>query len=149
MKWQREPVAFATPMAQIPVSISNGDLFQCTLGQMWTFITHKGVWIQCDSNLGCNNDKNQRHHILSYISPNFSKSTRRNFQDVQKLHHQHGCCGRPIPVEPYAFFESFPITDFDKRKICSPKVDWSTGTQLGLSDNFSVSCVWAIQSDVG
>ena len=89
-------------MALNPVSISNGGLFQCTLGQMWTFITHKGVWIQCDSNLGCNNDKNQRHHILSYISSNFSKSTRRNVQDVQKPHHQHGCCGRPIPVEPYS-----------------------------------------------
>ena len=86
---------------------------------------------------------------MSYMSSNFSKSTRRNVQDVQKLHHQHGCCGRPIPVEPYALFESFPITDFEKRMICSPKVDWSTGSQLGLSDNFPVSCVWAIQSDVG
>ena len=67
----------------------------------------------------------------------FPKSTRRNFQDVQKPHHHHGCCERPIPVAPYAFFESFPITDFDKRMICLPKPHWSTGSQLVFFlDNF-------------
>jgi hypothetical protein len=29
---------------------------------------------------------------------------------------------------------------------CSPKPHWSTGSQLGLSDDFPVSCVWVIQS---
>jgi hypothetical protein len=117
-------------------------------GAMWTFITHKGGWIQGASISGCNNEKNQRHCIMCCISAAFLKSTRRNFQNVQKLHNQHRCCGRPLPVEPHAFFNPFRLQiSINAWSVRQNHID-PPEAKLGLLDNFPVPFVWVIQSDV-